>query len=538
MQEDIFSVLGLDNNPFSVATNFYGYYHTDATKRILEELWHGIITRKGFLVLMGEVGVGKTSLALQLMDKCKKERIPYAWIFNTAFNKIELFQVIANSFKLKMEGNLVTLQKQFHNYLHKLYHKGNNCVIIIDEAHNLDSECLETLRMLTNLEHAGQKLVQILLIGQPELKLILEQPKMRQVRSRISIFLELPHLTKEELKGYIDFKLASAESQLRITRNAIGLLFEATQGNLRLVNLVMERALYALFAQNEHSLSKKIIKLAIEDVAIYQTDISRHLRKIKNKKLISSFVISIFVICLCYSGIEILYFNHAPSSFFITKTVSSYISQIRYNKTNDASCQNTYRGPIPPKNLKNTGPVRSLNSITKHSNATNSSIIAASETQQEIKAIPAAWHKFLAPWGEEDLLPWLKLAVKYQCEELLARHLPEKLQLLKLSSLPDKTRGNWSALLWRQYVHDGPEWIVIWRPFIKVEAFYYKVISADIAIIQTILSKLGYNPGRVDGIAGHRTWVAISNFQKDMNLPITGYPDKNTIFWLEQKGAD
>nr|WP_289510137.1 ExeA family protein [Desulfovulcanus ferrireducens] len=477
-------------------------------------MWHGIETRKGFLVLMGEVGVGKTSLSLQLLARLKKEEIPFAWVFNTALNKIELFQVLAKDFGFPVKKSLSSLQDQFYQSFLKYYKENKNCVIVIDEAHNLSGECLEALRMLSNLEWEGQKLVQILLIGQPELKLFLDQPRMRQVRSRISIFLELPHLTREELKGYIDFKLANAESQFRITRQAINLLWNATKGNLRLVNLVMERSLYALFVANESTISRKIIKIAIEDVAIYQVDISRQLSQFRRKKRLMVLT-SILVLLMCTTFFPLW---ELPEKGDVN--LPSYL----FYKLQEG--------------LDSSGPIVYGKIVRQGEPAPGSK--SASQVMEPAKdqdAIEREWIEFLQPWGVEELMPYLQQAKKYACVDLLRRHLPSGLQLLELDHIPGHRRLNWSALNWSKYVPDGPVWIVIWRPMIMVKEFCYRAKGPEITILQTLLRKLGYHTGRVDGIAGKKTWVAISDFQRDCGLPVTGYPDHITLFWLEQRGA-
>ena len=274
--DDILSHLGLTHNPFPVALDPDSYYQTESTKAFLEELIHGIESRKGFLALIGDVGVGKTSLSLQLLRLLEEKSIPTAWVFNTVFGLEELFQAILRDWGVPFRpgAGKQELVEHIQEFLLARNNEGRNCVIIIDEAHNLEPGSLEGLRMLSNLEYGGQKLVQIVLVGQQELKLALDKPQMRQLRSRIAIYLEQPPLSRQEVQGYVNFKLASAGSQLRLGRRCLNILWNATKGNLRKVNLVMERTLYACVSLDTDTITPRAVRMAVKDVAAYQSDMS------------------------------------------------------------------------------------------------------------------------------------------------------------------------------------------------------------------------------------------------------------------------
>lgn len=308
MFEDILSYFGLSHNPFPVALDPKNYYQTESSKVFLEELVHGIESRKGFLVLIGEVGVGKTSLSLQLLKLLEERRIPTSWVFNTVFTKEELLLAIARDWGLTAEDGIPfpRLVEALHTFLLDQNRAGNNCVIIVDEAHNLDATSLEALRMLSNLEFDGSKLVQTLLIGQQELHLALEEPRMRQLLSRVAIFLELPTLTREEVKGYVDFKLAKANSQMRLDGRALNRLWTATQGNLRQINLIMERALYAAIALREHQLSPAVLDLAVRDVAACNREVLKRVRKARVRRLALCGAAALFLVAGVSGAVALL----------------------------------------------------------------------------------------------------------------------------------------------------------------------------------------------------------------------------------------
>ncbi len=260
--------LGLGFNPFSIAINQDSYYETAATKRIMDVILYGAETRKGFLLLNGEVGVGKSSLLLRLLTRLKSRGMVTALVINSLLDKQELLENICADFGLKHRPGLNTshLLMVLHTFFLHQFKYGRNCVILVDEAHHLADEALESLRMLANLETGGVKLVQIVLSGQPELRQRLQTRRLRQFASRINIAADLPALSKPETAGYVEFKLAQAGSQIRPSARALDLLWQASAGNPRVVNLLMERCLYAMVARGRDVIDARIMLAAIADL--------------------------------------------------------------------------------------------------------------------------------------------------------------------------------------------------------------------------------------------------------------------------------
>jgi general secretion pathway protein A len=217
----------------------------------------------------------------------EKEKISTAWIFNSILDRKDLLLAIAKDFELPVtqDMSLANVLEQLNTFFIDRFDKGYNTAIIIDEAHNLGAQSLETLRMLSNLEHNGQKLVQILLVGQPELKQLIDQPNLRQLRSRISIYLVLDALSPKETQRYVEFKLSNAGSELPVSPKAYALLWQGSCGNIRMINLIMERALYAIMAFGGTSLTPKIMWAALKDIAGYQTDVANALKS-RRKKIV------------------------------------------------------------------------------------------------------------------------------------------------------------------------------------------------------------------------------------------------------------
>lgn len=286
VDREVFSQLNMKFNPFSAAIDEGGYYHTGVTKSIIAEFVHGISSRKGFLVLIGEVGVGKTALLLQMMPYLHQRRVKTAFIFNSMLSYKDLLISICHDYGLNVPESisLSKLLKILHKYFLHQNQKGNNCAIIIDEAHNLNTKALECLRMLSNLETGGQKLVQILLAGQTELQGQLSNPSLRQLRSRINIYHTLPPLDRKDIDGYLAFKLACSGTQIRPTHQAMKVIWKGTLGNIRLINLVMERALYSLIAKQKWSIDVSTISSALQDIAHFQNEVATRLRSQRRKR--------------------------------------------------------------------------------------------------------------------------------------------------------------------------------------------------------------------------------------------------------------
>ncbi len=515
---DIFDVLGLSHNPFSCTAATTNYFYTSTTKAILEELSYGIQKRKGFMVLLGEVGVGKTSLLYQLLKILEDKKLSTSWLFNTMLDRRDLLFAIARDFEIPVDGELSVgeLLNHLHHFFLEQYKKEYNCAIIIDEAHNLDPSTLEVLRMLSNLEAEGVKLVQILLVGQPELKEKLDQPNLRQLRSRINIFLTLPPLTKEEVIKYVNFKLASANGEIDIDSRALNLLWKATQGNMRMVNLVMERCLYAMVAEAQQKLTHGVMKTAVNEVASYQTDISRNLKK--SQKLIN--ILSMTVLFLV-TGIL---------SFKLFFIFSENLSKMNLFSLNFSTERQTTKPKTPTKNLQKT----LLNKKKQKILATNikDKVLKKNKNPKKNKIIIKEVDNFLHPFGLEYLKKDFEQAVLKKEITLFKEKLPHGIDMLELNRLPWMGDLVYSVFPWEKYVNKKPRWLVLWKPPFVITEFYPSYKNENIARLQQMLNFLGFYMGKIDGRVGPITWKAIGNFQKTYGLKRTGIPDSKTVFWI------
>jgi general secretion pathway protein A len=193
---------GFSCNPFPVVPDYEKLFLSDHIDMMISELVHGIQARKGFMVLTGEIGLGKTTVSRKIVSILEEKNVETSLIFHTLYKNPELLREIVRDFGLHTDSlKLSDLMRLLYKFLIDQAKQGKNCVIIIDDAQNLSTKNLELIRMISNLETNRQKLVQILLVGQPELLSKLDSLELRQLKSRIIITEEAHPLTHEELKN-------------------------------------------------------------------------------------------------------------------------------------------------------------------------------------------------------------------------------------------------------------------------------------------------------------------------------------------------
>src|SRR6202049_2930454 len=206
---------GLKENPFNVNPDPRYLFLTHHTQETVSRLSYGIETRKGFILLTGEVGTGKTTLLNKLQEWLHHEGAATAFVFNPRLSVTQFFDFMMADFGIPCESRLKSqVLIKLNQWLLERYQAGERAVLIVDEAQNLSPQMLEEIRLLTNLETSTEKLLQIVLAGQPELEGKLNQPQMRQLRQRITLRARTCPLTLEDTQGYIQerMRIAGAEN--------------------------------------------------------------------------------------------------------------------------------------------------------------------------------------------------------------------------------------------------------------------------------------------------------------------------------------
>jgi general secretion pathway protein A len=259
---------GLNEKPFAITPDprylYMSARHTDA----LAHLLYGISESGGFIQLTGEVGTGKTTLIRSVLEQLP-EKADIALILSPQLTTLEFLETILQELHCTMPADR-TVKAQIdalNGHLMRAHGEGRRVVLIVDEAQTLSPELLEQVRLLTNLETAKQKLLQIILIGQPELRELLDRPEMRQIAQRITGRYHLEPLRKDDTRAYVKHRLRVAGTQSDVfTKGAIRTLYRRSRGIPRLINVIADRALLAAYTQNRRSVDAKLVSAAAAEV--------------------------------------------------------------------------------------------------------------------------------------------------------------------------------------------------------------------------------------------------------------------------------
>ena len=270
----------LRRNPFEITPNPFFLFLTKGHTEALATLYYGISRRKGFVVMTGEVGTGKTLLVRSVLQLLKHSNVAYAYVFNSRLSSLEFLQYVAEDFGLAALGktkNEVLLD--LNKYLIARHEKKLTTVLVVDEAHHLSEEVLEEIRLLTNLETTQEKLLQILLVGQPELDEKLDSFDLRQLKQRIAVRSQLEPLDLQETTSYIQrrLQLAGANSSTGdlFPEETIAEVYRHSRGIPRVINTLCENALIGAYARQLRRVPPDIIDEVTADFRLNAADSRR-----------------------------------------------------------------------------------------------------------------------------------------------------------------------------------------------------------------------------------------------------------------------
>jgi general secretion pathway protein A len=266
---------GLKENPFNVNPDPRYLFLTPHTQEALACLTYGIETRKGFILLTGEVGTGKTTLINKTLEWLHKERVFTAFVFNPRLSVSQFFDFMMADFGIPCESHQKgQMLLKLNQWLLDRYRAGERAVLVVDEAQNLSPQMLEEIRLLTNLETSTEKLLQIVLAGQPELEHKLNQPELRQLRQRITLRAKTRQLTLEETQGYIEerMRIAGAENPDIFSPEAVAMVHRYARGIPRVTNLLCEHALVSSFADQKNPVPPEIVEEVARDFDLHVVD--------------------------------------------------------------------------------------------------------------------------------------------------------------------------------------------------------------------------------------------------------------------------
>ncbi|EGV51414.1 ExeA family protein [Candidatus Endoriftia persephone] len=477
VEGDIYlTYLGLSHNPFPVVPDARHFYREPRAESSVTELLHAILGRKGFMLLTGEVGLGKSTITRRLLLALQEREIASSLILNSFTQGVELLRAINKDFGIDI-GN-ADFQSQLdalNSFLLEQFWQGNNCVLVIDDAQNLSIESLELVRMLSNLETEREKLLQILLVGQPELEQNLQRTDLRQLMSRVALHARVLPWDRETTEQYIYFKLntAGCNGCISMQPGALRAIQRFSNGNPRRLNLLMERCLYGLCAHRSRAISPSLVWEA-ETELIPATAGRRHW----------------------------WFLGGAAAAL----TAGAVISLLLYNS-----------GMLP-------------SSVASSTVATPPPLATAAPSATPTLSDEAI-QTFLAAYQLEEqtrlLAPLLRQNKFGRIQALLAN-----LNTLQPVTLAQQEDASDEAPLLQL---PSGKWLLLWQAPYRLEAYHYGVNGEAVELLQQDLASLGYYDGTLDGVVGGKLMKAIYEFQRDNQLSPTGNPDSNTLYRIQHR---
>lgn len=504
-QSHLLSRIGLDFNPFPVTPDADRYFLSDRTHQKLTELLHCIESRKGFMLVTADIGIGKTTLSRRLIVELNQRHTDVALIINSFLHGESLLQAIVSDFGLCAEGSIADLLAALNTYLLNQFRASKNCCIIIDDAQNLNVESLELIRQLSNLETNQHKLVQILLIAQPEIQTTLAYPEIRQLNSRIALHVELERFSLNETHAYVEYRLDCAGNArgIHLNQRALKQLWRESQGYPRQINLIMDRCLYALMTSEQPEIDHALMSAAIDDLGRLKPDQPSHHRN-GLPTLIASLIILL--------GLGFLTLQpRADLAGRISQTLDQWL-------TPDTAVTVAVDIPLSNKSLVNPP---AAPSSTAPSPEVHNPALTRFLAHYDLSALETSLHTALT----RHQLPLFEQALATSPWQLIRSPRP----LLNPSS---------AAMLQHQTPSGQVEWLSLWQPPYHISAFHFGAQSPAVAQLQQQLADLGHYAATPDGIVGARTKTALARFQEQTGLIPSGDNNPLTLYLLQHAVSD
>ena len=348
---------GLKESPFSIAPNPQYLYMSDRHREALAHLMYGIQGDGAFILLSGEVGTGKTTICRCLLEQIPTQ-VDTAFILNPKLTAAELLAAACDDLKISYPqgATIKVLTDCINAYLLEAHANDRRTVLIIDEAQNLSIEVLEQLRLLTNLETNQRKLLQIILLGQPELLVLLAKPELRQLSQRITARFHLNALNRDEISAYIKHRLVVAGAKgTFFTKPAIDRIYKISQGIPRIINLVCDRSLLGTYSEGELQVTPKIVAKAASEILGPETQASPNWRLIAIASIGSLVVLTGLLILMLTGESEAPIAQIQPTAQQETVATINQPMTAREDQFADATA---YVAPAPQQSLEIAEPVR------------------------------------------------------------------------------------------------------------------------------------------------------------------------------------
>lgn len=493
--------LGLEHHPFPVTPDEEGIFFSPRLAAQFVELRHFIEQRRGFMLVTGDVGVGKSTLSRLLLSMLDEEGARTALVFNTFLQGLELLRAITRDFGLQpdsdgLEAHLRTLNA----WLLEQKADGRNVVLILDDAQGLDVSSLELLRQLSNLEASRQKLLQIVLLAQPEIDVTLARHDLRQLASRIALRLELRPLSLQECDHYLHHRLQQAGNAeaFRIDRSALRLLHRMTGGYIRRIHLLVDRCMYGLIDRQPARIDRQLMRRAGQELGLAP---SRR-------------------------GAGWWLWLSAPGLMLL---VGGALLQSDLHPARILGGLPLRAEEAPANAPAKMSPSAALATVVAEANDSVAQPGTAAAASRTLPADgrQAAWAAFVAAYPGLEW-PW---AIPVARREVLSRFAElqragDWLPLLLPAGSPSNCQGLPSFDL-----NDAS--LTLFRTDLPVTPIPFGTADARVHRLQQALQQQGYLlPAAVDGTMGPVTATALARFQKQQSLLASGQPDVATAYLL------
>lgn len=476
-------VLGLERIPFPSTPDATCYFHTPKLEAELGEAVHCVLSRKGFVLITGEVGLGKSTFVRRLTETVIANGCVVAFVLNTFLRGEELLRAINHDFGINPGKTFADDVACLNTFLVEQHKRGGTALIIVDDAQNLCVESLELLRMLSNFETSQEKLVQILLAGQPELTDNLAEKAIRQLTSRIVKHVQLLPFGLNEAANYVNFRLTSAGASGRIVMapEALRILHQNSGGNPRRMHLIMDRCMYGLVALRTRTITPDLVRRAASESGIQSAISGSHKRP------------TLFVV-------------GAALALLATVVVASVYTKQGDEKTAVAT-------------------------ITKTETTPALAAASASATPN-----PGAADACLARFGLQNadrrVDAWLRSNDVMSLRTEIQRQKPGVSVTALPASISIKNTKSKACILGSDQAR-----ILLWQPAHTFDTFAFGTRGKPVMQLQQALARTGQYSFNIDGLAGQRTMIAIADFQRNHGIEATGYPDALTRFVIEQEAG-
>ena len=536
---DLLAALDLQRHPFPPTPDAHSFFFTPYLQEQIAELQHCIQARKGFMLMTGEVGLGKTTLVRRLLDSLPRERTCSALVFNTFLQTDALLAAIVRDFGLEsgevLDRNLAGL----NDFLLAKHQQGKVCLLVIDDAQNLHPASLELVRLLCNLETDQEKLLQILLVGQPELEQTLDQVQMRQLKSRIVKHVRLSCLGRQDVLRYFNFRAnaAGAAGRLCLHPRAARRMHKATHGNLRQIHLVLDRCLYGLVARRRQEIDVDLVTLALRDLG-FRVAAPGALNwrwgvagAVLAMGLLVAFLWDLSGTALREKYIELKQALQADPA----RPVERVASPSRVDKAEavapmkeeqeDGKAVNSHplaATTVPAEAMAAVPAAKSASESSSAPPVTAASLAPASRPPIElVAALAKAPAQPSARFDTEGCA-----RVTAAKEQSLARTLVPSALLPILQRVPGLCMYQLMDKTWAVWAQNAPAWQRSEKP------------QKDVSVVTDLQEQLVRQgllaPRNVDGLYGPRTATALARFQAAHGLPITPTPDELTLLLLDK----